>query len=65
MQKTFNDKYYEAEGDQEMEVDPDLNVNLLLDKDFESSLDGDFETEIVSKNLKKRAVEQANKNYEA
>ena len=36
MQKTFNDKYYEAEGDQEMEVDPDLNVNLLLDKDLEA-----------------------------
>ena len=46
MTKTFNEKYYENEGDEEMVVDPDLNINLLKDKDFESSVDGDFENEV-------------------
>ncbi len=45
MQKTFNDKYYE-DVDEHLEVDPDLNVNLLQDKDYESSVDGDFDNEV-------------------
>lgn len=46
MVKTFNDKYYEDGQDEEVEIDADLNLNLLKDKDFESSVDGDFEGEI-------------------
>jgi hypothetical protein len=45
MTKTFNEKYYDHEQD-EMEVDPDLNVNLLKDRDFEESVEGDFEEEV-------------------
>lgn len=63
MQKTFNEKYYDQNEDQEVEVDPDLNVNLLKDKDFESSVDGDFEDEIAG-NLKKQAIQQSTKRHE-
>ena len=47
-----------------MEVDPDLNVNLLKDRDYEDSVDGDFEAE-VQKNYKSQVVENANKKAEA
>ena len=51
MSKAFNDKYYEKNSDQDVEINPDLNLNLLQDKDFEDSVDGDFETEMAG-NLK-------------
>jgi hypothetical protein len=62
MVKAFNDKYYEDGQDEEIEVDADLNVNLLKDKDFESSVDGDFEGEIQTE-LKQKAVEASNKRH--
>lgn len=46
MVKAFNEKYYEDAQDEEIVVDADLNLNLLKDRDFESSVDGDFENEI-------------------
>ena len=64
MVKAFNDKYYEDGQDEEIEVDADLNVNLLKDKDFESSVDGDFEGEIQTE-LKQKAVEASNKRHQA
>ena len=45
MQKTFGERYYDV-NEHEMEVDPDLNVNFLKDKDFDESVDGDFEQEV-------------------
>jgi hypothetical protein len=60
MNKMFSEKYYEDDSDQDMEANPDLNLNLLQDKDVEDSVDGDFETE-VHVDYKKKVVENANK----
>jgi len=62
MTKTFNEKYYNHNDDAEIVVDPDLNVNLLKDKDFESSVDGDFE-EKLGQELKQKVVTSANKRH--
>ena len=47
----FGEKYYEDASDRDMEENPDLNLNLLQDKDVSDSVDGDFETEMAG-NLK-------------
>ena len=60
MTKMFSEKYYEDASDQDMEADPDLNLNLLQDKDVSDSVDGDFETE-VHVDYKQKVVENANK----
>lgn len=60
MTKMFSEKYYEDGSDNDFEANPDLNLNLLNDKDVEDSVDGDFETE-VHVGYKKRVVENANK----
>ena len=61
MGKTFNETYYEN-PDEDIVPDPDLNLNILKDKDLDSSVDGDFETEIQAE-LKQKAVAQANKRH--
>lgn len=45
MSKAFNEAYYEN-PDEDIVADPDLNMNFLKDKDLDSSVDGDFETEV-------------------
>lgn len=60
MTKMFSEKYYEDVSDQDMEENPDLNLNLLQDKDVSDSVDGDFETE-VHVDYKQKVVENANK----
>lgn len=60
MTKMFSEKYYEDGSDNDLEANPDLNLNLLNDKDVEDSVDGDFETE-VHVGYKQKVVENANK----
>lgn len=42
----FGERYYEDGSDDQIEENPDLNLNLLKDKDVSDSVEGDFETEI-------------------
>ena len=55
MQKTYNEKYYEDYQDQEVEIDPNLNVALFSDHES----DADFE-QLQHQTLKQKSVEQAN-----
>lgn len=61
MTKMFSEKYYEDGSDNDMEANPDLNLNLLNDKDVEDSVDGDFETEVHVGYNKKWSKTQTNK----